>query len=176
MSKPGLKRYRIKWGSDKTLKTIPVGFADRTFEGWLGASAQVATDFTAPDRDAASGKADQFFLMFLDRGLWLGAPSLRHWLQILVAPGDLLRDVKSTIASAVLVQVRVAVVAGADDIQVFLSDPLGQATGTGRVAVSLLVGQKPFHQVEDKLDVRVEIVARCFPLALQLFIQCLSFL
>jgi hypothetical protein len=176
MSKPGLKRYRIKWGSGKTLKAIPVGFADRTFEGWLGAGAQVATDFTAPDREAASGKADQLFLMFLDRWLWLGAPSLRHRLQLLVAPGDLLRDVKGAIASAVLVQVRGAVVAGADDVQVFLSDPLGQATGTGLVAVPLLVGQKPFHQVKDKLDVRVEIVARCFPLALQPFIQCLSFL
>jgi hypothetical protein len=58
MSKPRLKRYRIKWGSGKTLKTIPVGFADRTFEGWLGPGTQVATDFTAPDREAASGKAD----------------------------------------------------------------------------------------------------------------------
>jgi hypothetical protein len=113
--------------------------------------------------------------MFLGRRLRFGSPSLRHRLGLLVTPSDLLRDVKSTIASAVLVQVRGAVVAGADDVQVFLSDPLGQATGTGLVAVPLLVGQKPFHQVEDKLDIRVKIVARCFPLALQPFIQSSGF-
>jgi hypothetical protein len=182
MPKPGLERYGIKWGSCKTFKAIPVGFADGTLEGWLRTGTQVTANLATPDGDTPSGETNQLFLVFLcwrpfdcaqDRPC-LSSPSLWHRLELLLAPGDLLRDVQGAIASPVLVQVGVTVVAGADDVQVFLSDPLGQTTGTGQVAVPLLVGQKTFHQVKDKLDVRVEIIARRLSPTLQPFVQRLS--
>jgi hypothetical protein len=39
--------------SSETFKAVPVGFADGTLEGWLGAGTQVAADLAAPDREAA---------------------------------------------------------------------------------------------------------------------------
>jgi len=123
------------------------------------------------------GETDQLFLVLLGR--WLGryeicpyvcAPALWYWLGLFSASGDLLRDVQGTIAGSVFFQVGIAVITGADDVQVFLPDSFSQAAWAGRVAVPFLVGQKPFHQVKDELDVRVEVVARRFPLALQPFI------
>jgi hypothetical protein len=162
--------------SGKTFKAIPVGLADGALEGRLGAGTQVTANLAAPNRDTTPGKTDQLFPVLLGRWLLLGASALWHRLHLFFASSNLLRDIKSAIAGTVLIQIGVAVVTGTDNVQVFFPDPIGQAAGTGPVAISLLVGQKPLHQVKDKLDVRVEIVARRLPLALQTLIQRLSFL
>jgi hypothetical protein len=163
--------------SPEALEALSLGLADRTDGGRALAGAEIAADPAPPDGESgflagASRRTGRTIL----RALFLRWAALRDGLGFLLASQYLIGDVEGTIAISPVQQVRVAVVAGADDVQVLLLVPRRQPTGTGPVAVPLFVDEQSFHQIPGKLPIRVKVVSRGLGLPVQSLVESVHFL
>jgi hypothetical protein len=104
----------------------------------MRAGAEVATHPAAPDGEGQP-------LTWRDPPV-LGAlafrgTALRNGPDLLLPYQDFLGDIKRAIAGTPVEEICVAVIAGADDVQVPVPVVRGQAAGAGPIAIALFVGQ-----------------------------------
>jgi hypothetical protein len=89
---------------------------------------------------------------------WLCAASLRDRPGLLLPVRNLLGDVEGAIAGPIVEQVGIAIVARADDVQIFLTLAGCQSARTSPIAISLFIDQQPLNQHPGEFIIRVEII------------------
>jgi hypothetical protein len=154
--------------SPEPFEALPFGFANRADGGRLLAGAEVAADPAAPNGESRLLAGPSWCAGGAVLGaLTLGRATLRDGLNLSLAPQDLVRDIEGAVATPPVEQVGIAVVAGAGDVEIFPLVPRGQPTGTGPIAVPLLINEQPFHQLPGELPVGVKVVAGSLRLLVQ---------
>jgi hypothetical protein len=66
---------------------------------------------------------------------------LRNRVGMFFSARDYLADIKCTVAGTKFIEIRVPVIAGADDVKIFCLYSRGKTTGAGTVPVTLLIFQ-----------------------------------
>jgi hypothetical protein len=148
--------------SEKLFKPVFLGLADRTNFGGPVAGAEIAADLAPPDgirqgRESRGFRPGGGFLSFL-----LGGTPLRDGLEFLLALQDGSGNIKGAVAGPVIIQIRVPIVAGADEVQVLVLITGSQAAGAGPVSVSFLIDQQALDQFFREGRIRVEMVSSGF--------------
>jgi hypothetical protein len=145
--------------SEKSFKPILLCLAYRAYFRRALAGAEIAADPAPPDRirkrrDPLHCRPEMGFLSLLSRG----AP-FRDGLEFLLPFQDCPGDIEGAVAAPVFIQVRVSVVAGADDVQVLLFVSRSQTAGAGPVSIPLFVDQQALDQVFGEGRIWVEVVS-----------------
>lgn len=91
----------------------------------------------------------------------------RNWFYDSLSPDNLIRNVKCTVTGSVVVQIRISIIAGTDNIQVLFQIISRKPARAGPVTVSLLIGEQPSHKILCKLYVRIKMIPRLFDLVIQ---------
>jgi len=149
--------------SDKPLEPVLLCLADRTDPRRLIPCTEVPADLAPPHRERKRedrGQAGSFCTDFcrFSPAFRTGGPPLGNRCHLPAAAGNCLVHVQGTVTGTVLINIHIAVIAGADDIEVLLFLPIGKAARAGLVPVPLLVFQQAADQVPDKFRIRVEPV------------------
>ena len=157
----------LRSGSEEFFKPVLLRLAYGTDLRGPLTGAEISANFAPPDGIRKGRENRRFrpavgFLSFL-----LGGTPFRDGLESLLSFQERPGNIEGAIAGPVIPQVRVPVIAGADDVQVLALIPGSQSAGTGPVAVSLLVDQEAFDQLLGKGRIRVEVISSRFGFLVQ---------
>jgi len=151
------------------LEPLPAHLTDRAHLGRLRPGAEIAADLAAPDHYWQRGLRPRT-VRRIGAGRLCRAP-FGYRFHFRFSLQDTPGDVQPSVTGVVLGEVLVAVIAGADDVQVLLLAPAGQPARAERVSVTLHVSGEAFRQLVGERRVRVEVVARICRFAVEAVAQ-----
>jgi hypothetical protein len=160
---------------EKLLESVLLGLTDRAYFRRVTPGAKVTADPAAPYGQRERFRDNRGGLRRRGFSLFGGRPPLRNRCQFPFSFEDLLRNVKGAVAGVIFGQVRIPIIARADNIQILFLFPRSQATGAGPVSIPAFIDQQPLNQVLGERNVRVQVIPPRLGFLAQTFIERIDF-
>jgi hypothetical protein len=153
---------------EKLLEPVFLGLTDRAYFRRVVPGAKVTADPAAPYGQREGFRDNRRGLRRRGFSLFGGRPPLGNRCQFPFS-------FAGAVAGVIFGQVRIPIIARADNIQILFLFPRSQTTGAGPVSIPAFIDQQPLNQVLGEQNVRVQVIPPRLGFLVQTFIERIDF-